>query len=52
MSGSGAKKGQAMIEYVLVFTSLIVVVTALTHYLKAVTESSERTSTLVSGDYP
>ncbi len=41
-----------MLEYVLVFTSLLVVVTALTHYLKAVTESSERTNALVSGDYP
>ena len=41
-----------MLEYVLVFSALIVVVSALTYYGKAVKASSERTSRLVSSDYP
>jgi len=46
------RAGQAMVEYILVFAALFAVVTALTVFLYAARKSSNRTSALVSSEYP
>ena len=52
MSGRRGRSGQAMLEYVLVFAALIVVVFALTCFVRAARAESKRTAELVTSDYP
>jgi uncharacterized protein (UPF0333 family) len=49
---SRARRGQAMLEYVLAFCALLVVVGAMTYLLSAARKSVVRTESLVSSDYP
>ena len=46
------RRGQAALEYILVFVALLGLVFALGFLVRAARSSSERTATLVSAEYP
>jgi len=46
------RSGQAMIEYIIVFIALLATVIALSAFLYAVRQQSNRTFSLVASDYP
>ncbi len=46
------RSGQAMIEYVIVFVSMLAVVAVLALFLYAVRQQSNRTLDLVASEYP
>ena len=50
--GVGARKGQTMLEYVLAFTSLLVVIGVLGALVTAAIRHGERTESLVTSDCP
>ena len=50
--GSGARSGQAALEYVLALCALLVVVGAMWHLVAAAHRNVVRTESLVSSDYP
>ena len=53
MKVSGAKRGQTMVEYVLVFVSLLGLFFVLwNHFIPAVQKSTDRTARIVTSDYP
>lgn len=52
MKTGGCRRGQTMLEYVLVFLALIVAVGALGYLVKAARSSAVRTERLVGSDYP
>ena len=52
MGGRRGRSGQAALEYVLVFTALIVVVWALGRFVFAARKSAKQTADLVTSDYP
>ena len=47
-----ARRGQTMIEYVLVFTALLIAVCALYAFVQAVWRYADRTENLVTSDCP
>ena len=47
-----ARRGQAMLEYVLVFAALLIAVCALYAFVKAVWRYADRTEDLVTSDCP
>ena len=48
----GRRSGQAMIEYVIVFVSMLAVVAVLALFLYAVRQQSNRALDLVASEYP
>ena len=46
------RRGQTMVEYVLIFTALLVVIGSLTYLLGATKRAVVRTERLVGSDYP
>ena len=52
MVGRRGRSGQAMLEYVLVFTALIAVVWALGYFVSAARRNARQTAELVTSDYP
>ena len=46
------RKGQTLVEYVLVFSALLAVVGSLTYLLGATRRAVVRTESLVGSDYP
>lgn len=46
------RRGQTLVEYVLVFSALLVVVGSLTYLLVATKRAVVRTENLVGSDYP
>ncbi|MFA7173144.1 MAG: hypothetical protein WC340_06975 [Kiritimatiellia bacterium] len=49
---TGAKSGQAMLEYIIVFVSLLAVVAVFSICLYAVRQQSNRALDLVASEYP
>jgi len=47
-----SRRGQAALEYILVFVAILAVVSALGFLVRAARSSSERTATLVAAEYP
>ena len=47
-----AKRGQTMLEYVLVFAALLIAVAALCVFVRAVWRYADRTENLVTSDCP
>ncbi len=52
MSAHTGKAGQTLVEYVIVFVALLGVISALMFFIGAARESSERTTTFVTCEYP
>jgi len=52
IDGVNVKRGQTMVEYVIVLTALLGAIAALTCLVAGARKSVERTETLVSSDYP
>ena len=52
LRGRRARRGQAMIEYVIVFIALFATVVSLAVFLYAIRQQSNRTLDLVASDYP
>ena len=50
--GNDRRRGQAALEYILVFVALLGLVFALGFLVRAARSSSERTATLVGAEYP
>ena len=51
-SGRCGRRGQAMIEYIIVFITLFATVVSLAVFLYAIRQQSNRTLDLVASDYP
>ena len=51
-TGRRARRGQAMIEYVIVFVALFATVVSLAVFLYAIRQQSNRTLDLIASDYP
>ncbi|MDD2600204.1 MAG: hypothetical protein PHO37_13420 [Kiritimatiellae bacterium] len=49
---TGAKSGQAMLEYIIVFVSLLAVIAVFSICLYAVRQQSNRALDLVASEYP
>jgi hypothetical protein len=47
-----SRRGQAMIEYIIVFVALLVTMISLAVFLYAMRQQSNRTLDLVASDYP
>ena len=52
MKAKGLKRGQAMLEYVLVFCALAIASTVFVYLLKGIDKSSDKTRRLVTSQYP
>ena len=52
MSARSKKSGQSMVEYIIVFTALLVVFAVLCVFVRAATASAERTAAFVTCEYP
>lgn len=52
MSARSKKSGQSMVEYIIVFTALLVVLLALYFFVGAAKASAEKTAAFVTCDYP
>lgn len=52
MRSRKGKSGQTALEYILVFVALLAVYFAVRHFASAAGKSAERTTTLVTCDYP
>ena len=52
MKGLGRRNGQAALEYILVFVALLGVLAAAMQFARAAGKSAEKTTTLVTCEYP
>lgn len=52
MANPSGKSGQAMIEYVLVATAIVVLLSVMAVLLHATKNQADRAATLVSSEYP
>jgi len=52
LRGRRGRRGQAMIEYIIVFIALFATVVSLAVFLYALRQQSNRTLDLVASDYP
>lgn len=52
MRNRKGRSGQTALEYILVFVALLGVLAAAVHFARAAGKSAERTTTLVTCDYP
>lgn len=52
MQNRKGKSGQTALEYILVFVALLGVFAAVVHFARAAGKSAEKTTTLVTCDYP
>ena len=52
MRNRRGKSGQTALEYILVFVALLGVFAAVVHFARAAGKSAEKTTTLVTSEYP